>query len=208
MPQTKSAFQEKINPSKEENIELPDQDLKHFDFLKKKDPRYLVTLFLIPLGLGIYMIYLYRITGDPINFLNTISIFGDQRSASLIFLPQVFYRYIFKILPNLSWGYFPVVFTTVLEFGIANLFLLLIIVSFKKVRLDYVVFSFLTYLIPTFSGSFSSMPRYVLAAFPLFMMMTIYLIRWPKYLSYLVVALLILLQAVSLSLFARGFWLS
>src|SRR3972149_7992447 len=52
-----------------------------------------LSLLLIPMGLGIYMYYLYRATGDPLEFFNTISIFGAQRSTNLILLPQVFYRY-------------------------------------------------------------------------------------------------------------------
>ena len=35
MPQTKSSFQELIDPTKEDNIDLPTQDKQHFEFLRK-----------------------------------------------------------------------------------------------------------------------------------------------------------------------------
>ena len=100
------------------------------------------------------------------------------------------------------------VYTTFLEFGIALLFAILVIASIKKVKLEYIVFSALTYIVPTLSGSFSSLPRYVLACFPLFIVLGSYLAVWPKWLRLGIVALFLLLETVSLSLFSRGFWLS
>src|SRR3989344_466452 len=71
-------------------------------------------LILISAGLIIYMYYLNVKTGDPLEFFHSVSIFGQQRSSEIVLLPQVFYRYIFKVLPNVNYDYFPVVFTTIL----------------------------------------------------------------------------------------------
>jgi hypothetical protein len=167
------------------------------------------ALSLIPLsGITIYMYFLYQKTGDPLRFLNTISIFGAQRSSNLIMLPQVFYRYFVKILPNLNYSYFPVIFSTYLETISAIVFLVLITISFFKTRLSYAIFATLTYLIPTFSGSFSSLPRYILVVFPAFILTADWLKNKPK--KYIIITFLcfIILQIIALSLFSRGYWLS
>lgn len=100
----------------------------------------IVCLILIPLGLGFYMLYLNKVMGDPLEFFRSISIFGAQRSTNLVLLPQVFYRYFVKIIPNLTFSYFPVVFTTFLEIITALIFLALSVWSFFKIRLSYAFF--------------------------------------------------------------------
>ncbi len=164
-------------------------------------------LIISPLGLAIYMYYLKLTTGDWLNFFNTVSIFGEQRGKDLILLPQVFYRYVFKILPNLNVNYFPGLFTAVLEFSIASLFLVILILSFKKIRLSYWLFLLIGYLIPTFSGSFSSLPRYVLVLFPAFIYLSD-LLEKNRVLRFVFFVVSLATLAVSLTLFARGYWLS
>jgi len=67
-------------------------------------------------GIGLYMYFLYIKTGDALAFFTSLNtVFGEQRSQSLVLLPQVFYRYFFKILPVIDYQYFPQVFTTYME---------------------------------------------------------------------------------------------
>lgn len=171
-------------------------------------PLKLLALLLIPLGLATYMYYLYRVTGDPLEFVHNVSIFGQQRSSSLVVLPQVFYRYLFKILPNLAYSYFPVVFTTYLEIISAGLFLALGILSFYKLRLSYALFFAAGYLIPPLSGSFSSFPRYVLILFPAFLLSAIFLEGRSRLVKSIVYVILLMLLIVSCGLFVRGYWVS
>ena len=169
----------------------------------------LVPIFLLGAGgVLIYMYYLWRVTGDPINFYHTVGIFGAQRSANLVLLPQVFYRYIFKIIPSLNFTYFPSVFVVFFEFFTAVLFLVLSVWSFFKVRLSYTAFLFLGYLLPTLSGSFSSLPRYVLILFPAFILLAIYLNNTPKLFRIFVYVLMFIGLILSESFFVRGYWLS
>lgn len=174
---------------------------------KKKLTVSFLKLGTIPLGILGYMYYLYRVTGDPLNFFNTVSIFGDQRSSKLIMLPQVFYRYIVKIIPNLNFSYFPGTFTTLLEFICGCLLLWAIIYSFRKISYDYWVYMSLGYLIPTLAGSFSSMPRYVLVLFPFYIMVSKILVN-KKVLKFLILSISAVCLAISLGLFSRGYWLS
>lgn len=162
---------------------------------------------LIPLGLIIYMYYLWKVTGDALEFLHTVTIFGAQRSSKLIMLPQVFYRYLFKVVPNLS-QYWPVVWVTTLELAVAVLFLILIIDGVKKLRMSYWVYLAGGYLIPTLSGSFSSLPRYVIVLFPGFFLMAQAVRKWPRVLQGLVFGIVLVCLALSTAMFVRGYWVA
>lgn len=175
--------------------------------IKVKFSRY-YYLLLIPLGLFIYMFYLKLNYNDPLAFIHSLSIFGEQRSTHAVLLPQVFYRYIFKILPNINYSYFPQVFTTYLEFITATTFLFISAVSFFKLRLSYAVFMILGYLLGGISGSFSSLPRYVAVLFPVYILFSIYLLKMPRVLRILTISCLIILLVISGSLFFRAYWLS
>jgi Gpi18-like mannosyltransferase len=165
-----------------------------------------IPLLLIPLGLLSFMFYLKSATGDWLAFLNTLPSFGEQRSATPIILPQVFYRYFFKILPNLNYVYFPGLFTAYLETLTGIAFLALSVFSFFKLRISYSLFLLGGYLIPTLSGSFSSLPRYVAILFPAFILMG--MINLPKIFRVIFSIILSVGLFVSLMLFSRGYWLS
>jgi len=167
---------------------------------------------LITLGIGMagflgYLYFLQLRTGDPLEFLHSVELFGDQRSSTFILLPQVFYRYIFKILPNIGI-YFPLVYVTFMEFLVAVLFLLLSVVGWFRLRKSYWVYMVGGYIMPTLSGSFSSLPRYVIILFPAFILMEILINQYlPKY-KKIIYGLLFICLLISTMLFARGYWVS
>lgn len=173
-------------------------------FIKKR----INFMLLVPLGLLCYMYYSYVTWGDYLKFFNSASGFGEQRSDHLIMLPQVFYRYFVKIIPNLTWSYFPVVFTTILEITTAVLFLSLIFVSFKKLDIKYWIFFVLAYLIPTLSGSFSSLSRYILVIFPAFFFLAQIVSNLPKLLKLGIYVILSIILLIAQMLFVRGYFVS
>ncbi len=190
---------------------------KSFKTDKSDDISVIPKIALIPVGFLAYIYYLWKKVGDPLEFLHNITIFGSQRSSKFILLPQVFYRYFFKILPNVNYHYFPNVFTTYLEivsslvFGILCFLGLLFSFDWKKenkIPPSYIIYAVLAYLIPTLSGSFSSLPRYVLVLFPAFLISAIYLDRQSTVYLYLVYLILFIGLCISTSLFARGYWIS
>jgi hypothetical protein len=65
----------------------------------------------------------------------------------------------------------------------------------------------LFFIIPTFSGSFVSMPRYILLCLSCFITLGRYLNNH-KVIRVLYVIISIYLQIIYTSLFARGFWVS
>lgn len=160
------------------------------------------------LGIFAYMLYLNKVTGDPLEFFHNVSIFGQQRSSNLVLLPQVFYRYFFKVLPSINYSYFPVVFVTYLEITTALVFLGLTIASFFKLRLSYAFYLAIGYIIPTLSGSFSSFHRYVLILFPAFILSAIWLSKRKKWIKAVIFLILILGLLIATSLFTRGFWVA
>ncbi len=178
---------------------------------KKLDGGWWKLVLVLPLamiGFLIYIYYLWRATGDPINFYHTVSVFGAQRSDNLILLPQVFYRYIFRIIPSLNINYFPSVYVVFFEFFTGAIFLVLSVWSFIKLRFSYALFLSMGYLLPTFSGSFSSIPRYVLILFPAFILVAFYLNKVPRIFKFLLYILMAVSLIVSEMFFIRGYWLS
>lgn len=160
------------------------------------------------LGIISYMWYCFISKGDALAFYSLQTNVGEQRSLDLIILPQVFYRYVIKIIPNLTWSYPPIVFTTLLEIGSALLFLIVILFSFRKIRWDYWVYITLGYLVPTLTGSFSSLPRYVVVLFPAFIFMAIKLKDVNKYLRLGIYIVLGIIGFIAELLFFRGYFVS
>ena len=154
------------------------------------------------------MYYLKLGTGDPLEFFNTITVFGEQRSSEMVLLPQVFFRYFFKILPNLNYSSFHVIFSTLLEVLIGTLFFVLSLIAFLKIRISYAVYFLVGYLIPTLSGSFSSFPRYALILFPAFIVGAILTKNLPRFLTNLIYIILFISLCIASALFLRGYWVS
>lgn len=176
--------------------------------LRKFTIRKLLALFISIYGIVLYTLYVWEATGNPLEFVSSVGIFGDQRSSSLVLLPQVFYRYIFKILPVVEYSYFPVFFTTWLEFGVAMFFLALLVWGYFQLKKDIWFYSLIAYIIPTLSGSFSSFPRYVLAAFPLFFLIGFFLSKKSRIFVTIYFGISVAVTVIASTMFFRGLWVS
>ena len=160
---------------------------------------------LVPLvGLGIYMWYLYSTFGDPLMFVNVQSEFGaDRQTTKLVLLYQVFYRYakMLMTVPLRSWTYYQVL----LELGSAIFGVFGLALAYKWVRKSYVWYAGLAFLLPSLTGTFSSMPRYLLVLFPLFI--AVAKIR-SKYIRFALLTIFVLLQMINIILFTQGKWVA
>lgn len=165
-----------------------------------------IFLFLTPLGLLVYMYYLNTLRSDAFAFLHSLSYFGEQRATEPVLLPQVFWRYI-KMFADVSINS-PNFFLILFEVLSAVWFLFLSIFAFKRIRLSYSMFLLLGYLVPTFSGSFSSLPRYVLVLFPGFILMAILIERIPSWARIGIFTSLFILLGIATVLFTRGYWIA
>ncbi len=170
----------------------------------KKDKKWVLAIFVMPLGLVGYMIYLWWSMGDPLAFIHVQPSFGAGRSGGeIILLPQVLWRYA-KILLTAS--------ANTVQYFVAGFELLTLILALfllwqgylRKLPLAYLLYSMAIVITPTLTGTLSSFPRYFLAAFPLFWVLANISGR-----TKVVVALVFLLvQAVVSSAFLRGHFVS
>ena len=172
----------------------------------------LPVLFSPFLGLLIYGLYLKETTGDFLKFYHSVSIFGEQRSTNLVVLPQVLYRYL-KIFLTSAHNYQYLI--AILEFVIFIFFFLVIVIQIINLikkrdknseRLMILgLFSLINLLLPTLSGSFSSIPRYALLSLSVFIFLGSVKNKTIK-ISLLI--FFILLRTILFSLFSRGYFVS
>jgi Gpi18-like mannosyltransferase len=155
------------------------------------------------MGLFGYMAYLQIRFGDALLFLNSQASFGAGRSDKpFILLPQVIYRY-FKILtsiPPSEMKFYNALFEIVFSLlGFVFLFW-----GIKKIRPSYWLAIFGMLIIPTLTGTFLSMPRFILTVF---LLLPFVVIRLKKAYTPVVIALIIL-GVICISLFTRGYWVA
>jgi len=197
----------------------------HFVYLFYSRIPHFKNLFFISLsswGLIKYMYYLKKTQGDWFYFSKVQPSFGAQRAVDkLILLYQVFWRYIkmvFTVYPK-QWLYFNVWF----ELLVSLLFLGLLVWGWYKkeeykIRSSWLTFATATYLLPTFTGTFSSMPRYVLVCFPCFLVLTrIFadlekkrgvLRRGPVPVEWVWLGISLVLLVTTSMFFFRGYWVA
>lgn len=167
-----------------------------------KNLRAVLPALLVPVGFLVYVIYLKLQFNNPLYFLTAQQIFGQERSVgSIVLLPQVIYRYL-KILSTVQGQ--PLA-TAAIELSATALALLLLAAAIKKVKLQWVFFSFAAILIPTLTGTLTSMPRYILVAFP------IYIVLAQIRSTVLKIILLIISSSLLIyltALFTQGYWVA
>lgn len=160
------------------------------------------SLILSLVGIASYMFYLGKTFGNPIYFLTSQPAFGAERnSLPIITLPQVFYRY-FKILTTVSPSNISF-WNSLLELTVTIALVIVLIYSFKKIKFSYWLFVTLSVLLPTMTGTLSSMPRYALLAFPLLPALAGF-----NKASRCIIIAQVLLEVVLLTLFIRGYWVA
>lgn len=168
-----------------------------------RSQKILVLLFPLSLsGLFGYMYFLYHRFGDPLSFIHVQSMFGVNRSGGeVILLPQVIYRYlkiIFTVWPN-SLLYFRALGELLTFFALSYA----LIKRWSQLPLSHSLYLLGSLLLPTLSGTLSSLPRYVLVLLP-FLVPPVK-IKWPIIILLFISSLLL---GVLLSLFVSGQFVS
>lgn len=161
-------------------------------------------LLLIPTGLIGYMIYLQITVGDALAFIHVQPAFGANRTGgAIVLLPQVLFRYL-KIMITIPWIDYDLRIA-VLELFMFSYVMGLLVFSWRKIRKSYLIFAILATIAPTLTGSLSSMPRYVLLAFPAFIALATIENTMLKIL--LMISFISLLSILTM-LFAQGYWVA
>ncbi len=162
-----------------------------------------LTSILASSGLLYYMNYLWQTKNDPLYFFHVQPEFGANRSGGKLILPyQVLWRYIkiiFTANPR-TVEYF----VAVQEIALTVLFIAVFFWAIKKVKSRYLIYSGAVIILPTLTGTLSSMPRYIMAAFPLFIVLS----KLKKRKKKILLAVFAILLIINLILFSRGYFVS
>lgn len=172
-------------------------------FLVSQPKRNILPSLLVPLGFLAYVAYLQLEFNNPLYFLTSQSIFGQERSTTeIVLLPQVFWRY-FKILATTNGLPF---FNAAFElFSTTFALFMLSLAYIKRIKISWLVFSFLAIITPTLTGTLTSMPRYILIAFPIYVVLAITLSQPLKIIFVLISTILLIITTM---LFTQGYWVA
>ena len=102
---------------------------------------------------------------------------------------------------------------TMVAYGVSILELVLTLGAFyllyygwkQKVKTSYLLYSFVALVIPTLTGTFTSMPRYILTIVPLFMILGLVQSTRVRY-ALLIVS--VILEIMATTLFLRGWFIA
>ena len=162
-------------------------------------------LYIAPLGLIAYMFYLQLNFGDALFFWHAQPVFGAAREGGRIILPpQVLWRYI-KILTSVSPGQLSFFIPLTELVSTVSAVMILIFARRKNIRTSYLIYSWPSLVLPALTGTLSSMPRYVLIIFPVFIYLG--LIKHKSIKLLLLYAFFLLLITFTV-LFTRGHWIA
>jgi Gpi18-like mannosyltransferase len=162
-------------------------------------------------GLSAYSLYLYLAYGDPLYYFHALPAFGTGRSASIILLPQVIYRYLkIFVLAAPNFQYFIAVLEFVL-FCLAFFSLIYLLYRFWQTRsadypfLGIYLFSAASLILPTLTGTLNSIPRYLLLVPSLFLFLAS--IR-NRSLKIVILLLFIVLRTILFAYFIQGYFIA
>lgn len=157
-------------------------------------------VFLIPLGIFVYGLFLQFKFGDFFLFQKAME---HWQQANFVFPGIVFFRYA-KILSTLKFEF--VYFVALLELVSFIFYSFLAIYTLLKIRVSYGVWMMISLLIPTFTGTLQSMPRYILHLFPAFIALS--LMANSKLKFRIMAIVFLLLQFLLVALFTRGYFIA
>lgn len=178
---------------------------EYFRENKKKITVQALPLIFPPLGLIGYAFYNFQKWGNPFYFIEAQGNFQNNRSVESVVLPiQTLFRYI-KILISVNPGIYEwwVAFFELSFFIFAGV--TLYIGWKKKIRFSYLLFGSLCLIIPSLTGTFSGIPRYILIIFPIFITLALINNKLFK-IAYSIVSIILLF--IFFMVFSKGYFIS
>ncbi|MBI4453201.1 hypothetical protein HY636_00995 [Candidatus Woesearchaeota archaeon] len=150
---------------------------------------------IIPLGLLIYQLYLWFITG----------------TFSTFFTAQKFWsRGVFEVSNYIPYFTNPTLHgfrNSIIDVAATFFFIIMLYYIYKHLRLSYFVYSLLIILIPLLSGNLMSMTRMIIVSFPLYIILAL-LTREKPVLFYVLASLFFIIQLITSSLFVANYWIA
>ncbi len=161
--------------------------------------RNLVPIFLIPLGLLLFMGYLWVLNGDPLYFTHIQSHWNRQLAAPWTSIGNSFHKIATALGPQ-------TVAQQILELVFTALMIGVLIGGWRKLKPSYVAYMGLSILMPLCTSSLMSMPRFALVLFPMFAILALWGGR-PR-VNNAIVALSLPLLGLFTVLFADWYWVA
>jgi hypothetical protein len=161
--------------------------------------RNLAPIFLIPLGLVLFMGYLWVLNGDPLYFSHIQSHWNRQLAAPWTSIGNSFHKIATAVGPQ-------TVAQQILELVFTALMIGVLVGGWRKLKASYVAYMGLSILMPLCTSSLMSMPRFALVLFPMFAIMALWGGR-PR-VNNAIVALSLPLLGLFTVLFADWYWVA
>jgi hypothetical protein len=159
----------------------------------------LVAMALVPLGLAVYMAYLWVLTGDPLRFSHVQSHWGRELAWPWVSIEHSIHTIAIAHMQQ-------TVANQVLELAFTALMVGVLLVGLRRLRLSYIVYMGLSILIPLSTASLMSMPRFALVLFPMFALLALWGARPALNNAY--VAFSLPLLGLFTVLFADWYWVA
>lgn len=156
-------------------------------------------VYLSPIPFLLYCLYLYFQTGDPFYFVKARSQFWNLE----LVIPGAVIIHSFKQL--ITPGFIVHNFRDLLDFLFVSFALISLWKVYKKMNLDYVIYTIISIALPLFSPTIAAFPRYILLIFPVFIVVSLIKNQYIT-LAYKIISLM--LFTVYAILFINGFWVS
>ncbi len=154
---------------------------------------------LIPLGLAVYMAYLWVLRADPLYFSH-VQIHWNRHLA----LPWVSLVNAFWKLTHAAGA--QIVANQSLEIAFTLLMIGVLLAGWKSLRPSYIAYMALSILVPMSTSNLMSMPRFALVLFPMFAILA----RWGErpWVNNLILAFSLPLLGLFTVLFADWYWVA
>lgn len=175
-----------------------------------------VLLSLGSLGILSFMAFLWKNFNDPLYFFHVQKVFNPGRQETLVLFPQVVYRYIkiFLAVKPDSWMFYTYIHEFVATLLSLGVFVWMLIKRYIKkdeslwmVRGSYMVYALGSFFISPLTGTFTSMPRYILVLFPLLFLIA-QLSSKHKKVYWAIIVVNAVLLCLNVMLFLQGRWIA
>ena len=165
-------------------------------------PRRFVRAFgaaLIPLGLALYMAYLWVLSGDPLYFTHV------QEHWNRHFAPPWVSLWT-SVQTMITAKSAPAIAGQSIELGFTLLMIAILVFGWRRLRPSYRVYMTLSILVPMSTSSLMSTPRFALVLFPMFIILALWGAR--SWVNSMIVAFSLPLLGLFTVLFANWYWVA
>jgi hypothetical protein len=159
----------------------------------------LAPVILIPLGLGLYMVYLWVLRGDPLYFSH-VQIYWHRHLAP----PWASITHSFQLISKAKQP--ATIANQALELSFTFLMIGVLLGGWKRLRASFIAYFALSILVPMSTSSLMSMPRFALVLFPMFAILA----RWGErgWVNNVILAFSLPLLGLFTVLFTNWYWVS